>query len=657
MDQLKERIRKQVETVKKKFLTSLPVICFFLFLFYTILFIFGTQYVMVATLITVLFQTNHRKLQPLKKMAGLVLTQLAVSVLAYGATLNLPLTIFLNLTIPFGFIFLKSSQFNQMGYFSGVMTFTFLQLMPLDLKGFFVQTAAMVYAGIIFIVAVKVYQWGHAVQPDYRKQQTGLGLLAQYLRLQLEGREEEINTAPLYQLQQSLYLEAYQKRGRKEIVTMEGKISYIFALIFQRAAYFLDIHYQPEMMKEEGVKEFVEKAAQYLEEAGRTPFWEADGREELKKRGMKLLDEAEKKELEIYISFQNLLRPFLLILDKFDEKEKGENTVVWSMPPHQKPLGKIIYQMKPDAFETRFALRMSAVLTLSFVFVSVSQADHSYWLPLNAFLLLRPMYEDSQYRMLTRFLGTAAGCMIFAAVFHLFPGMAGHMALASIMVVCMYTATPGTSLHGIFVTCFGLSMATLAMNTEVAVELRMIYVLAAVSLVVVINQFFFPTSMGHRFRYNFQMIFHMHHVYLKILERALYDRLDYGTICDAHMQYHLMHEQVREYLKKEEGDYYRKLLDTSWRMVSEMEQILFLVNSRRRGVEETETLENYIAHVDYVLEQIQDCLHLKKEKDRKKLKQMGYRRYIQGEKELSRLLTKYAKNVSLMYRLVLEKKA
>lgn len=67
MDQLKERIRKQVETVKKKFLTALPVICFFLFLFYTILFIFGTQYVMVATLITVLFQTNHRKLQPLKK--------------------------------------------------------------------------------------------------------------------------------------------------------------------------------------------------------------------------------------------------------------------------------------------------------------------------------------------------------------------------------------------------------------------------------------------------------------------------------------------------------------------------------------------------------------------------------------------------------------
>lgn len=254
MDKWKERIRKQAEIVKKKFLTAVPVICFFLFLFYTILFVFGTQYVMVASLITVLFQTNYRKLQPLKKMVGLVLTQLAVSALAYVATLNLPLTIFFNLTVPFGFVFLKSSQFNQMGYFSGVMTFTFLQLMPLDLKGFFVQTAAIAYAGIIFIVSVKFYQWRHAVKPDYRNQQKGLGLLAQYLRLQLEGREGEIHTAPLYQLQQSLYLEAYQKRGRKEIVTMEGKISYIFALIFQRAAYFLDSHYRPEMMKEEGIK-------------------------------------------------------------------------------------------------------------------------------------------------------------------------------------------------------------------------------------------------------------------------------------------------------------------------------------------------------------------------------------------------------------------
>ena len=46
--------------------------------------------------------------------------------------------------------------------------------------------------------------------------------------------------------------------------------------------------------------------------------------------------------------------------------------------------------MKTDTFETRFALRLSAVLTVGFVYSMVSQANHGYWFALISFLLLRP---------------------------------------------------------------------------------------------------------------------------------------------------------------------------------------------------------------------------------------------------------------------------
>ena len=59
------------------------------------------------------------------------------------------------------------------------------------------------------------------------------------------------------------------------------------------------------------------------------------------------------------------------------------------------------------------------------------------------------------------------------------------------MVVGMYTATPGTRIHGAFVTCFALSMSTLAMKETLAIELRMLYVAAAVLLVLVVNKFSF----------------------------------------------------------------------------------------------------------------------------------------------------------------------
>lgn len=42
-------------------------------------------------------------------------------------------------------------------------------------------------------------------------------------------------------------------------------------------------------------------------------------------------------------------------------------------------------------------------------FVNVT---HAYWIPLNAFLLLQPDYEESAHRMKTRPIGTIIGCCV-----------------------------------------------------------------------------------------------------------------------------------------------------------------------------------------------------------------------------------------------------
>ena len=411
------------------------------------------------------------------------------------------------------------------------------------------------------------------------------------------------------------------------------------------------------MLEREGARTLVERTAAYLERAADTLFWEKAARTALEERGDELLGEAGEGEDELHISVRNFLHPFLILLRKFDEGERDEAGASWPMPRHQRPLGKLLYQMRPDGFETRFALRMSAVLTISFLFVHISGADHAYWLPLNAFLLLRPMYEDSRYRMLTRFLGTAGGCIIMSLLFPVLPGMQGHFALAALMVICMYTATPGTCVHAVCVTCFALSMVTLAMGEETAIELRMVYVMGAVFLVLVINRFFFPTSMGQQFRYNLTVVFHMHHMYLRMLERALERPTDYGTICDAQVEYHLVHGQMMEYLDKRKGqswELYRELLGISWEMAAEIEQILLFVNSGHLSEGEDEEMENYIAHAQYVLAQVQERLGLRGERTLPEVRRVSYSRGSAGQRELSYYLTAYAKHISMMYRLALE---
>ncbi len=66
-------------------------------------------------------------------------------------------------------------------------------------------------------------------------------------------------------------------------------------------------------------------------------------------------------------------------------------------------------------------------------------------------------------------------------------------------------------------------------------------------------------------------------------------------------------------------------------------------------------MEQYILYTDYVLNQIQEMLHLKKEKKLKNIEEMKYQRYIEGEPELSSLMTQYARNLSRLYVLVLRR--
>ena len=58
---------------------------------------------------------------------------------------------------------------------------------------------------------------------------------------------------------------------------------------------------------------------------------------------------------------------------------------------------------------------------------------------------------------------------------------------------------------------------------------------------------------------------------------------------------------------------------------------------------------------DDILDQIQSMLHLKKEKRSTDLEGKRYQRYIEGEPELSSLMTQYARNLSRLYVLVLRR--
>lgn len=652
---MKNNIISGLAKTRAKFMAALPIILFFVCLFYSIILLFGVSYVILVSVTTILFKVNFRKYFTVKQLLTLIGTQFLMAFLGVLATMNLPLCLILNLTVPFLLVFLQTNQFNQQGYYASAMCFTFLQLKHVGWQGLPKELGVLGYGLAILTAALFFCSMKNGKEDSFIPAQKGLILLANAIRksIQPDARERSEAKQELFPILQGLYKEAYKTRGLTYVVSSKGKIQYMFALLFQRAVYFLSNPLQDGSLVSEDSHGLFLRLAEYMEAAGNEGF-QTDSMhlEAFTRQGQKLLAETKSRDEAPFLFARNFLDLFLFILENIREMEEKEPAPSWKLPTYSQPLRKLFCRIKTDAFETRFALRLSVVLTAAFTYNTIFQANHGYWFALNAFLLLRPMYEDSASRVKSRFVGTVAGCLLLQFLIPLFPGSAWHYILATLMAVGLYMEIPGTWKQALFSTCFALTLTTMALPQHLALELRLLYVVAAILLVVVVNHFFFPTSMKSQFSYNLNQLFHIHHMYLRLLEQSLNSPLDYGTICDIQIFYHMVHDQILEYLtttSDQDSAFIRELLWISWYMVSEAEQMLFLINNRKIHRLDVKQMDDYLMFTACILSDIQKKLNMKGENNPVTAQYTAYKRSMEGEPRLSKQMERYSKQVSRMY--------
>lgn len=647
------KMKKELHIFKDKFIQVLPVIVFFVLLFYSIYFMFGIHYLLIVSCITIQFKVRYLKAQTIRSLASMFFIQWLLGVLAFLATCNLPFCIAINIVVPFFLVFLQSSQFNPKGYFSSAMGFVFLQLRPVGLSGFLPLMQAIIFGMGFCVLALLCSSFWRKKEQDFHIVKTGLVLLSQSFST-LTREDDSDRIKKLFSIQQSLHRLSYHSRGSFYIVTGEGKIYHMFALLLQRTMYYLTL---PEHEREsfgeqtEGLQEF----SDYLMCAS---AFNQENNEELIVQGEQLKRKYALKDDTLSLLIQNSLNLLLLILEEITTMKVNHPQSDWELPKYRRPLRSMVHRLRLDSFEFRFALRLSTVLVIGFVFSKLSGMNHAYWLPLNAFLLLQPIYEESNKRLKTRFIGTVIGCTAIYALLPFFPGLSGHFLFSTIMIALMYCSTPGTWNQALFSTCFALAFASLAMQQNIAIYLRLLYVVLAIILVLVVNRFLFPMEAKRQFNDNLSNMFHLQRSYLRILQFSMHETLDYGIICDALMSFHMTYEQVEGYLKKyekeQEQTYYRHMLAILWRMVSEMEQMIFFIhNDKIKNLNEKQMYE-YIDICDYILYEIQAMLHSTEETKPKDITHMQAHMNMEGNIYFSNLLKGYAEHVSVLYQMVLQ---
>lgn len=564
---------------RKRFLDALPVIVFFLLLFYTVVFSVGTNYALIVSITTTAFKVNFKKKMDLPGIFLLLCSQIIICVLAFLATLNIPLCVILNGIVPFVLIYLQSSQFNQKGYFVSAMTFIFLQLRPVGWDGILSLLGIMALASGCLVVGLLLYSAFHKKTTDYTAVKKGIMLLSQDFCEMSGGNAEPHGLQEnILQIQATLHRRVYSNRDLIYLTRYEGEIHYMFALMFQRAAYYiLDFGESIDENTENNRKIFY-RLGIFLNKVNDT-MNTADN-SEIIKEAESLMKETSGLTERFATFLRNFLRLLIMALKGMTEVENKPHPQ-WKLPVNLRPISGLRASMRLNQFEVRFALRLSMTAVISFLVVRFTNSEHSYWLPLNAFLLLQPMYEESAYRIKTRLFGSSIGCLLSYFALMLFSGITGHLIFATVMITLMYCSTPGKWVQPIFSTSFALSLASLSIGSTAAVEFRLLYLGLAIGLVFFINRFFFPTSAKGQFKFNIRELFRIQDSYMSMLETSLLHSIDSLVLSDSLVHFHLLQDEIRKYAdkncKKEEQRAIRSMTLLMWRMLAEAEQMIVFI--------------------------------------------------------------------------------
>ncbi|WP_125116039.1 FUSC family protein [Agathobaculum sp. Marseille-P7918] len=584
---------------------ALPIILFFLSSFAIVSALAGLQYVIVVSVVTVFFQTRYKRQDNTAiRYLRLLLVGSALMVLGFIAAGSLAACIVLNLCVPFVLVLTQSSQFKPKGYFTYAMLFVFLSLIPpANTTEMFIELVVF-WLGVCYLAgAIALY--GRLFRRPVDVPLTlerALVEMSELLLLLIEpDRQKELNErfrALLHTLHQMSYHQHFFSRQ-----TPDNQLYDMVSTLAQRFSYLITDHEWRTELDEARVR-MLRQLAAFLRDVSASL---ANGTEDEQiDRARTMLDCMDIPEGRVRIFSRSLLHMLVLLL-----RTHGQPVTAAVYPVSW---GGLLQQLRlrltTESFELRFAMRLATVLTVSNVISFVLPVTHSYWIPLNAFLLLQPSCEDSSYRMKTRPIGTLIGCVIEFILHPLLPGLGGQLVFALVMISLMYCATPGTWYHPIFSTCYALTLATMTLNEATAVTLRLVYLGAAVAIVFVVNRFFFPIRKEAMFRYNIKALFRLHNSYWEFIRRGLAGDTDLSVSCEILTCFHMLYEECVGYVTQHPALPHREdlqtVLLTLWHMFSELEQMHYLIRTQSVRPEEADALLEMIDAIEEELYPIID---------------------------------------------------
>ncbi|HIZ45568.1 MAG TPA: FUSC family protein [Candidatus Olsenella pullistercoris] len=612
-----EKINGWLEKWRDQIVGTLPVIVFFIALFWIVQLGFGDTYLLAVSPFTTLFETRLEKYNPPGQYARFFLVSALALVGARLAVTSVALCVVVNLAMPFALVFMRSSQLNPRRYFPYTMLFAFLQLRPGNLVESFATQAAVLAAccvtlsvGLLAAGALRrrKHEAHGRLHACVRRLANDLG------RAAADGIDDDLR-AELLSLRREFAALAYSAREDSTAPPRTTNLLDMLATLAQRTAYLTGNFDWSDRHRADHAALLAE-LSKLTRELDLVIDADADGsqRAALAARSQELLRELHVEEPRFRIFCRSYLNMLALIVRVADDPQQR----AWHMSATD-VARTALFRKRPslDSFEMRFSVRCGVVLAVSCSANLLLPVDHLYWYVLHAYLLLQPFPDESSRRMRTRMTGTALGCVFVHAVALLNLGWAGIMVLGMVLVAPLYAATPGTVTSAFFATAYAVTMASVSIDDGYATMMRLGSLVLAVVTVALVNRLVLPTSDRRLLAADVRQLFAMVRSSWDLVRTTLYERVDTVVSSERLLHFQMVHTQANAVLDSisasgertaeiAEVTRYRdaadRMLFCLWEISCELEQLELMVRMGAVLPEERATFEKIIdlaeAHCD-----------------------------------------------------------
>ena len=571
--------------------SALPVIFFFVTSFLFLRSVFGLQYTITVPPMAAFFSAKLRNGE--NRYLILLFHETLILILAALGALNLCLLVFLNILLPFILVFTQSSRFNPRGYYAYMLLYVYLSFSPPQEADEFMATLASLWFLTLYM-AVLIWICRALRHSSRRERMTLQAFLSELSALVMllaeEGKEEELRRR--FDL-----LRREVTDGRKSFSALrsrESEIENMASALLQRFSYMLSEDNSASSLDSESVMELRMLSVFLMDTSA---LIGTEWQDEQLETARQMLDGMSITEERVRIFSRSIIHMIELMLITEGEwrARRIRRRIDWKNLGHE-----INIRFSTDSFEMRLALRLSIVMALSGIADALIPASHSYWITLNAFILMQPGSEECSYQMKANTIGTFIGCLAEYIIQPFLPGSGAELVFALVMISLMYASSPGTWYHPVFHTCYTLTVALMTLDGTSAIALRLLCLLIALVIVFAVNRFFFPIRRASQFRYGVKALFRLHNSYWNVIKRELIAGPDFSVSSDILSDFHQHYEEALAYMKKHPADKYHDLEDALlilWHMLSELEQIHYLVMVRAVRDEEREDILSLITAI------------------------------------------------------------